>query len=242
MKPILFSLGPFHVYAFGLMVAVGALLSFRLMLRRARQEGFPTSDQVSDLVAVTLFGGFLGARLLYVFENAAWYWKHPLKIFLLWEGGLVFYGGVAGSMLALYFYLRSKKMPYWKGLDFLLPYVALTHAFGRLGCFLNGCCYGRVCRLPWAVQFPELPEPVHPVQLYEAFFNFCLFLFLRFHYSRRRFEGEISALYFMGYALGRFLMEFWRGDNPAWFFLTVNQWISAGIFLAAGAWWRIRKS
>ena len=242
MRPILFSFGPFHLYSFGMMVALGVLLSLVLMARRARRENFPSPDQISDLVAVTLIGGFFGARIFYCLQNPGWYLRHPLKIFLIWEGGLVFYGGVAGSVLALFFYMRAKKISFWKGLDFLLPYVALTHAFGRIGCFLNGCCYGRVCDLPWAVRFPELPEPVHPTQLYEFFFNFCLFFFLNSRYPRRRFEGEISALYFMGYAIGRFLIEFLRGDNPFWFFLTVNQWISAGIFVAAGALWRIRKS
>lgn len=232
MKPILFSFGSFHLYSFGLMVALGVTLSLFLMQRQIR-FGFPSREEAYDLVFVTAFTGFLGARLNYVIQNAAWYWSHPLKIFAIWEGGLIFYGGVIGSLAGLWVFTRIRKISFVKVLDFLLPYVALTHAFGRIGCFLNGCCTGKPCNLPWAVKFPELSVPVHPTQLYEAAFDFLLFLFLSARYSKRHFDGEVTALYFMLYSVARFVIEFYRADNPFWGFLTINQWMSLLVFAAA---------
>lgn len=229
MHPILFSFGPLHVYSFGFMAALGVLVCLFLMTRAAKRFGFPKPQDVSDLVFVTVASGFFGGRLAYVFENFRGYLGHPLRIFAVWEGGLIFYGGVIGALLGLLLFMRLKKIPYFAGLDFLLPYTALTHAFGRIGCFLNGCCYGRRCDLPWAVRFPETGR-VHPTQLYEAAFNMALFVFLRNRYARRNFDGEVSGYYFMIYAAGRFVIEFFRAGNPGWGALTVNQWTSFLIF------------
>ena len=110
---------------------------------------------------------------------------------------------------------------------------------------MNGCCYGRVCSLPWGVQFPHLPEPVHPTQLYEAFYNFFLFFFLYRLYTKKKFTGQVTILYFMFYAVGRFMIEFWRADNPMLNVLTWNQWLSAGIFFAGAlcyVWTRRQRS
>ncbi len=235
MQPVLFSLGPFHLYSFGLMVALGVFISIFFMVRIARRDKFPPHpNDVYDLVFLTVFGGFLGARLFYIFQNRAGYAQNPWQMFAFWEGGIIFYGGVVGSLTALFIFARWKGQSLLKILDFLLPFVALTHAFGRIGCFLNGCCYGRVCHLPWAVAFPDIPEPRHPTQIYEAIFNFFLFLFLNERYRRKRFTGEVTGLYFMFYAVGRFVIEFWRADNPSWYFLTWNQWLSVVLFLTAG--------
>ena len=233
MRPVLFSIGPLPVYAFGFLVASGVLLSLVLMNRKARRTGFPPGDMAFDMVFVTVLAGFLGARLYYVLQNAGWYFRNPLQIFALWEGGLIFYGGQAGALLGIWIFFKAKKIAPLKGLDFILPYVALTQAFGRIGCFLNGCCMGKACDLPWAVRFPELPYPVHPAQLYEAVSDLGLFLFLNARYDKKRFDGEITALYFAGYALIRFAVEFLRADNPAWGVLTINQWVSVGVFVAA---------
>lgn len=215
------------------MVALGVMLSLWLMSRVARRTGFPEGEGAFDMVFASVLSGFLGARIYYIFQNLAWYLENPAHIFALWEGGLIFYGGMISSFLGLWLYLRYKKTPLAKGLDFILPYVSLSHAFGRIGCFFNGCCYGKLCTLPWAVKFPELGHAVHPTQLYEAVFDFALFFFLTRRYEKKRFEGEVAALYFSLYAVARFLVEFVRDDNPFWGFLTVNQWISVAIFIPA---------
>jgi phosphatidylglycerol---prolipoprotein diacylglyceryl transferase len=233
MKPLLFHIGPVPVYSFGAMIALGVLVSLYLMSRRTRLGGFPDQDRAVDMVFVTVISGFLGARLYYILQNLSVYLQNPLAIFAFWEGGLVFYGGVIGALCGIFIFSKIKKQSALQSLDFLLPYVALTHAAGRVGCFLNGCCYGKTCDLPWAVKFEETASAVHPVQLYEAAFNVLLFLFLNRKYGRKRFDGQITALYFVGYAIGRFVMEFFRGDNPLILSLTHNQWFSLLLFLFA---------
>lgn len=244
MKPVLFSLGPLTFHAFGMMIALGVLASLVLMKKRARQTGFPGSEEVFDFVFVILLSGFLGARLYYVLQHFSSYAASPLKVFALWEGGLVFYGGLIGALLGFYLYLRRKKIPFLKGMDFILPFVALTQAFGRIGCFLNGCCYGKICDLPWAVKFPEHAHAVHPTQLYEVAVTLAIFSFLYFRYVKRRFIGEISILYFVFYGTARFAIEFFRGGNPLLLFWTWNQWWSALLIVICGIsyFWAARRA
>ncbi len=232
MMPVLFSIGSLHIYSFGAMVALGVFLSLQLMNRRAVKDGFPQVPEVADLLFITVFMGFIGSRIHYVLQNWQWYIERPLEIFHIWEGGLIFYGGVIGAMASLVIYMKLKKIPLLKGYDFLFPYLALSHAFGRLGCFLNGCCYGRPCELPWATRFPGLPGPVHPTQIYEAILDFLLFFFLSRAYSRKRYDGQIIALYFVFYGMIRFVVEIFRADNPEWNGLTFNQWISLAFILS----------
>ncbi len=234
MIPVFFSFGPIHIYSFGAMVALGVFVSLKLMTRRAAKDGFPQVQEVTDLTFITILAGFLGSRLHYVIQNWQWFSEHPFEILHLWEGGLIFYGGVFASMAALVIYMRIRKIPLLKGFDFLFPYLALAHAFGRFGCFLNGCCYGKPCALPWAVRFPGLQDAVHPAQLYEAVLDIALFLFLNRRYSRKAFDGQVTALYFVFYGAIRFIVEIFRDGNPVWQGLTYNQWISLG-FISAGA-------
>lgn len=233
MKPILFSFGAIHLYTYGLCIALGVLLSLFLMKRRALKQGFPGPEEVFDMAFAVLVWGFVGARIFYVIQNLSFYAAHPLKIFAVWEGGLIFYGGAIAAFVGLGRMARKKKWPLWKILDFLAPYGALTHAFGRLGCFMNGCCFGKACECPWAVRFPELSYAVHPAQLYEAFYDLVLFAFLIKRRERIRFEGEISLLYFLLYGMGRYLIEFVREPSWAWMGLSSNQWISVAIMLVS---------
>lgn len=231
MIPVFFSFGPIQLHSYGAMVGLGVLTAFFLMIRRASKAGL-ASETVYDLLFTLLLWGFTGARIFYVIENWDWYVERPLQIFAVWEGGLIFFGGLVAAVAGLWIYCRQKKISFTFALDFLIPYGVLGHAFGRLGCFLNGCCYGKACDLPWAVEFPQLGYPVHPTQLYEAIFNFLLSALLLRFYSRRKFDGQITGIYFLAYALGRFALEFLRDGNTMWFFLTANQWICFGLFAA----------
>ena len=233
MRPILFSFGGIHLYSYGFCIALGVLLSIFLMKRRAAKEGFPGSEEMLDMSFVVLVWGFLGARIFYAVQNFSYYAAEPFKFFAVWEGGLIFYGGAISAFLGLWLTTRKKKWPFWKTLDFLVPYGALTHAFGRIGCFLNGCCFGKACDLPWAVRFPGLPHAVHPTQLYEAFYDIILFAFLIARRKRVRFEGEISLLYLLLYGIGRYMIEFVREPGWMWMGLTSNQWLSIAIMIAA---------
>ena len=226
MKSILFSFGPFHLYSYGLLIAFGVFLSLKLMERELQRDPIGSKTLVQDLVLVTVVAGFLGARLYYVFENFSWYLENPIKIFAVWEGGLIFYGGVAGSLLGVFLFSKWKKNSLLHSLDFLIPYVALTQAFGRIGCFMNGCCLGGYCPYPWAVTFPDGPEHVHPVQLYEAFYLLVIFFSLSWFRQKKTAHGQVFSVYLISYGIGRFFIEFFRIGNPSWLFLTHNQWIS----------------
>jgi len=241
MKPIIFSFGALHLYSYGLSIAIGVLLSIFLMGRQARKEGFPKPEEVFDIAFAILVWGFLGARAFYVVQNFDYYAAEPFKIFAVWEGGLIFYGGAIAAVLGFWLTVRKMHMSFWKTLDFIAPYGALAHAFGRIGCFLNGCCFGKACDLPWAVRFPGLPHPVHPTQLYEAFFDLVLFAFLLKRRKRIRFEGEIGLLYFLFYGLGRYLIEFLREPGWMWLGFTSNQWLSMAIIVAAFIFFKIRQ-
>lgn len=233
MKPVLFSFGVLHLYSYGLCIATGVLLSLFLMKHRALQEGFPKPEEVFDMAFAILVWGFLGARFFYVIQNFSYYAAEPLKIFAVWEGGLIFYGGVITAFGGFHLLIRKKRLPFWRALDFIVPYGALTHAFGRIGCFLNGCCYGKTCDLPWAVRFPGLSHAVHPTQIYEALYDLALFAFLLVRRKRARFDGEIALLYFLLYGMGRYLIEFLREPGWMWLGFTSNQWLSVAIMVAA---------
>ena len=240
MNPVLLTFGPFHLYSYGLSIAIGVLLSLYLMKRRSLKEKFLDAEIVFDMVSTVLIWGFAGARLFYVAQNLSYYWNEPWKIFAVWEGGLIFYGGAIASVTGFWLFTRRKKISFWRSLDFIIPYGVLANAFGRIGCFLNGCCYGKSCDLPWAVKFPGLAHAVHPTQLYEAIYDLVLFFFLSHRRKQPHFEGQISLLYFLLYGIGRYLIEFLR--EPSWvgLGLTSNQWFSIALIVSAFVVFKLR--
>jgi phosphatidylglycerol---prolipoprotein diacylglyceryl transferase len=245
VHPIAFQFGRFTVTSYGVMVALGFIAGLWTASRRGLLAGIK-SETILDFGPWLIVGAMLGARVLYVTS----YWQEqfagrPLvEIFKVWRGGLVFYGGFIGACLATLVYARWKKIALWTLADVMAPSIALGSAFGRIGCFLNGCCYGRVCHLPWAVVFP--PEsrgappgvPLHPTELYDSLLNFGFYIFLAWLFRHRKFGGQMFAVYLIGYALLRSFVEIFRGDYPEYYhFLglreTPAQLVSIGI-LAAG--------
>lgn len=241
MKSVLFDFGPFQLYSYGLSIAIGVLVALFLMKRQSAKEGFLEPDLVFDMITAVLIWGFAGARLFYVAQNLSYYWSEPLKIFAVWEGGLIFYGGAVTSVLGFWIFTRRRKLSFLRSLDFIIPYGVVTHAFGRIGCFLNGCCFGKSCDLPWAVTFPGTAHAVHPTQLYEALYNFTLAFFLIRRRKQPHFDGQISLLYFLLYGIGRYLLEFLR--EPTWtgWGLTANQWLSVAIIFCAFVLFKVRQ-
>lgn len=249
MKPILFEIAGFPIRTFGLLVGLGFLAGIWIASRLARRS-FIGSDDIQDLVVPwILAGSIVGARFVYVVT----YWEKDFagrpfsEVFHIWNGGLVFYGGLAGAVLAAIIRIRSRKLPLWIVADCLAPGIAIGHALGRLGCFLNGCCYGHPSHLPWAVRFPSGTIPgnpaVHPAQLYEAALNLALCIGLVLLHQRRYFNGQVFSAYLIAYAFIRSFTEWFRGDygflsNPASGTFTPGQLSSlvtllAGIALAA---------
>lgn len=212
MHPVLFKIGSLEFHSYGLMMAVAAFASIFLMRRAAKAEGFST-ERISDIVLILVVAGIIGARLFYVLQHLSYYAADPYEIIKIWKGGLVYYGAVILGVIVLPFLAYAYKYKFLKLTDFFTPYVALALGIGRIGCFLNGCCYGKPSDLPWAVKFPTLAEKVHPVQLYAFAACVLVFFILRFTHKRKPFDGFTTALYFILYPAARLILEFFRGDN-----------------------------
>ena len=220
-------------------VAAGFLAGFWTAARRARREGI-AAEKVYDAGLWLIVGTIVGARSLYV----ASYWKEQFasapwsEMFMIQKGGLVFYGGLIGATLSGLVFLWRHKLPVWKFADALAPSIALGSFFGRFGCLMNGCCFGRPTDLPWAIRFPHdhetLGDPVHPVQIYDSLLNIAFFAALAWLHRRKKFDGQIFALYLMGYAVLRSVVESFRGDYSVRYLggiATPAQIVGIGIFI-----------
>jgi phosphatidylglycerol---prolipoprotein diacylglyceryl transferase len=234
VHPIAFHLGSLTIHWYGIMIAVAFLVGLWTASLRAPRENIP-GERIADIVLWLMVGAILGARVVYVTT----YWKDEFagqpwwEIFMIQNGGLVYYGGLIGAVVAAFIYIRLKKLPLWKTADVLAPSIALGNFFGRIGCFLNGCCFGRPTHVPWAVQFPihsyawstQLQQgligssastlPVHPTELYDSLDNLLLYFLLAWLFRRKKFDGQIFSTYLIGYAVTRTIMECFRGDYPA---------------------------
>jgi phosphatidylglycerol:prolipoprotein diacylglycerol transferase len=246
---IAFTLGALTVHWYGVLVALGFLAGLWTASRRALLEKVP-AETVLDIGPWLIVGTIIGARALYVMS----YWEEQFahrpfsEIFMVHHGGLVFYGGLVGASLACILYTRFKRLPLWKIADILAPSIALGHAFGRLGCLMNGCCYGRPTSVPWAIHFPSGHETggagVHPTQIYESALNLGLYLALAWLYRRKRFDGEVFATYLVSYAVLRSFVELFRGDYIDYVsgFLTPAHFVSAGILIVGLLlWWKLPR-
>lgn len=217
MHPVLFQIGVLTIYSYGLMIAIGIMVGLFLARRQAAREGIDP-DKIMDITFYILLVALIGSRLLFVLMNFEEYADNPIQIFKIWEGGLVFYGGFLPAAAIGIWYIKRLGLPLWKVTDIFAPSIAIGHAFGRIGCFLAGCCYGRPSTLPWAVTFTDprslAPQgiPLHPAQLYSSLGLFALFTFLMFLRKKRTFHGEVFWSYALGYSIVRFFEEFMRGD------------------------------
>ncbi len=238
MHPVAFEIGGLAIHWYGVFLALGVLAGVWTASRRCILDKLAPAV-VIDLAPWLVGGVIVGARALYV----ATYWKSQFADQPLWQilnlrsGGLVFYGGLIGAIATTYVYLHLKRLPTWKVADALAPSIALGHAFGRIGCLMFGCCYGRVCELPWAIHFPaghdSHPHGVHPTQVYESLLNFVLYLGLAWLYRRKKFDGQVFGTYLVSYALIRSLVELFRGDyGPAQYHL--GGWFTPAHFVSIG--------
>ncbi|MDO8805686.1 MAG: prolipoprotein diacylglyceryl transferase [Elusimicrobiota bacterium] len=251
MHPIIFQLGSFKLPAYGLLVACGYLAGIFYIFRRAAASGI-NKEALSDLIFYTVLSGMLGAKLFY----AATYWEdfgadflsraaYLLKSF---QYGFVFYGGLIFGSAAFFITARRGKLNALRAADLFAPALALGHAFGRVGCFLAGCCHGSPTACPVSVTFTNpaaevnplyLGVPLNPVQLYEAAGNLAIFFLLSAALRRalggKLPAGAVTALYAALYSALRFFAEFLRGDDrgASRLGLSPAQLISAAVFVAA---------
>jgi phosphatidylglycerol---prolipoprotein diacylglyceryl transferase len=259
MRQVLITLpifGGVRVFGFGVSIVLAFISATWLAAWRARREKLDP-EVILDMAFWVCFSGMVGARLFYCYE----YWGYEIKsvwdVVQYWKGGIVFYGGIVGGTIAFFVYRWYRPFPLRPYMDVMAPSIAIGTMFGRIGCFLNGCCYGDSCALPWAVSFPRdsppwlhqaalkliSPDaawslPVHPTQLYAAIDGLVLLLLLSAYYPLRRRDGEVLGLLMVTYPITRFFVELLRNDEGVFFAgMTISQNISVALFGAGVVFW-----
>lgn len=236
MKIDLFSIGRFTVHGYGLMIALGVIAAILLASMRAKKNGL-SDDVMWDIAIWSIIGGGLGAKLLYIIVNFKGFLKNP-KEYIGAEGFVVYGGLILGILFAL-IYCKIKKAVFIDYLDIAVASISVGQCFGRIGCFLAGCCYGKETTSCIGVTFPEsslapLGVKVIPTQLISSFGNLLIAVALIIFYKKCKKQGFTSAMYLILYGIGRFLIEFLRDDNRGGFGpFSTSQWISF-LFVAAG--------
>lgn len=236
MKMELFSLGPVTVHGYGFMIALGILCCVAMASYRAKKYHM-NPDAVLDIAIYGVIVGFLGAKLMYVIVEFPRFIKDPMSI--LGSEGFVVYGGIIAGVLAAVVYCRIKKLKFMEYFDLCAPSIALAQGFGRIGCFLAGCCYGRQTDSFLGVVFPEgslAPSGVKllPTQLFSSAGDFVIALILILYYKKKKRTGDVGALYMLLYGVGRFLIEILRNDSRgAVGAFSTSQFIS--IFIVLGS-------
>lgn len=235
MYPTLFHIGPIPIRSYGVMVLIGFLLALWYVMRAAqrrmagrdpKEPGVITPERILDMSLIGLFIGILGTRVVYVLLNLGEFRQNPLDVFKIWTGGLTFLGAPIFAFTYLYWCCRRYQYRFLELADLIAPAFALGYAIGRIGCFLNGCCYGHACDLPWAVSFhfenasvSYTTAPSHPTQLYATIMSLITF-FLLDRWSRRPHrDGEIFLGYIALYCIYRFIDEHFRNGATAQVFL-----------------------
>ena len=248
MKNELLTIGPFTIYGYGLMIAIGIVAGCLTAEYRARKQGLD-SEQIFPMILWCLVGGFLCAKLLFWITEWKSIAQDPGFMMETLSSGFVVFGGIIGGILTGFLYCRIKGLIFFKYADVILPSVALAQGFGRIGCFLAGCCYGKETESFFSVIFQNSEyAPNHvaliPTQLYSSGLDFLHFLLLLLIARNKKEDGQVTACYLIFYSLGRFVIEFFRGDiiRGSVGILSTSQFISiftgiAGIVLLI----RIRK-
>lgn len=248
MHPILLEIGQFKIHLYGVLIVLGFLIGMPFMVKEGEALGLDRRKLIK-VCYWSLISGYIGARLLYVIVTWEQFASSPLKIFNITTGGLVFYGGFIGGVLGFIIFSRIHKLPLLTLLDISAAPLTFNQMLGRFGCFFAGCCWGKSCPTDYifAVRFHHheslapLNIPLHPTQLYEAAFLFVQMFLLHAIYKKRKFEGQVAASYLMIYAIGRFIVEFFRGDEIRGFIgetgFSTSQGLAILMFIAGVGLW-----
>ena len=224
MHPVLLHFGKVTVYTYGFLIAVGFIVGILFAKKEAVRLG-RDPEMVMDLSFYIIIAAIVGSRFFYVLTTPEIYLHDPLEIFKIWNGGLVFYGGFIMALATALFYVYAKGIPLWETADIFAPAIAIGQFFGRLGCFSAGCCYGKLCDLPWAVTFRHPDSlaptglPLHPSQLYHAGANLLIFSLLWGFRKKTQFKGQLFWIYVSLYGAVRSFLEIFRNDFRGHIFL-----------------------
>jgi phosphatidylglycerol:prolipoprotein diacylglycerol transferase len=242
------------IYTYGFLIACGAMFGYLFTRYQAKNQLDTPTETVQTMVIVIIVAAVVGGKLFIFFEDPGYYWNNPLAIFQNFNTGFVFYGSLLVAIPALLIFVRASKIPMLPMLDIIAVTTCLVHGFGRLGCFMAGCCYGLPHSGWMSVTFTHprsiaepLGTPLHPAQLYDAFSIFTIMAILLFLSKRKQFHGQIFLVYLMLYSIGRSVVEMFRGDVERGFIienlLSNSQLISGLLFLTALYFYlRLRKA
>src|SRR5712691_3657157 len=223
MYPRLLELGSITVYTYGVLLAAAYLLGLKFAMVRAKARGLD-SVRVLDLGIYIIISALVGAKLLLLITDFRSFRADPRELLTLARSGGVFYGGLIVAVIVALWYIRRAGLPLWTTCDVFAPGIALGHVVGRFGCFFAGCCYGKPTTKPWGITFTDpfaqsnvgtpLGVPLHPTQLYEAGAELLILIVLLVTERKGRpFPGRTFWLYMLLYAVSRFVIEFYRGDE-----------------------------
>jgi phosphatidylglycerol:prolipoprotein diacylglycerol transferase len=223
MYPRLFEAGPITVYTYGVLLAAAYLLGLQLARVRARARGLD-ANRVLDLGIYIIIAALIGAKLLLLVTDFRTFSSNPRELLTLARSGGVFYGGLILAVVVALVYIRKIGLPLWTTCDVFAPGIAVGHVVGRFGCLFAGCCYGKPTTLPWGITFTDpfaaanvgtpLGVPLHPTQIYEAGAEaIILGILLATERKGRPYPGRTFWLYMLLYAISRFIIEFFRGDD-----------------------------
>lgn len=222
MHPILFEIGGWPVYSYGVLLAAAYLIGLQLGVVRARRAGVDPA-RIMDLGIYLIIAALVGAKLMLVAVDFDYFRQNPGELLSLVRAGGVFYGGLIAAVAVGLWLVRKYKLPVWSTADLMAPGIALGHVVGRFGCLMAGCCYGRPTDVPWALTFTDpaaaanvgtpLGIPLHPTQMYDAGAELIILALLLFTERKgRRFAGRTFWAYLLLYGISRFVIEFYRGD------------------------------
>lgn len=256
MYRILLSIGNFHLYSYGLMQAIAYVAGLFVAIRLAKKSGIE-QDRIADLAMWIIIGAVIGARAWFVVENFQFYSSNILSIIKIWEGGMVFYGGLLGGFASGLIYVRKNRINVLKAGDIMFPGVALGISIGRIGCFLNGCCYGKLsdhCSMSFPAKdypppyYDQLTQglidrtahcslPVIPTQLFASGAAMLIFIILLLLFRKKPFNGFIFFMFFILYGIDRFLLDFLRyySENAMKFGILSLSQITSIIMILFGA-------
>ncbi len=247
IDPVLFEIGSLEVRWYGVMVALAVLVGVTVPALLARKEGLGgiTQNQIVSMAIWAVPGGIIGARLIHVFDRWSYFADHPLEIF--GGAGMGIFGAILGGTLVGVLYARVKGIPVGRLCDVCAFGLLLAQAVGRIGCTLNGCCYGTATDLPWGTMWTNRHSDgfndtaasgisVHPTQLYELIFDLCVFAFLWFIRKKIGPPGALYLIYISIYSLGRFFISFLRVNDEAFLGLNQAQVVSIVVLVIAVGW------
>jgi len=263
MYRILFTIGSFPIYSYGVMIALAFITAILLAMKEAKKSG-EDPERILDLSLYVILGALIGGRLGYVLTNLDYYMKNLMKILYFRQGGLSFLGGFLVAYFLCWLYVKRTKISFWKYADIAAPSIALGIGIGRIGCFLNGCCYGVISE-NYGIKFPSLPMPpvylqqlkdgliasgssctlpVIPTQLYSSLYGFLIFFILLWMKKYKKYDGFLMLSFFILFSISRFTIEFFRfyeNNYKVFNLLTITQTILTGVVLVSLVFMNILK-